>query len=127
MTSASDPSILELEARSERGEPKAHYMLGKRYFEGDGVRQDLVKAAELTRFAAENGIMEAQYTYGYFCCYGLGVPTDKIQAIRWYRKAASVAVPPLTAMTWYPAAHTTSASMRSSNWRSILMRQRSCA
>lgn len=46
---------------------------------------------------------------------------------RWYRKAASVAVPPLTAMTWYPAAHTTSASMRSSNWRSILMRQRSCA
>ena len=64
MTSESAPSILELEARSERGEPKAHYLLGKRYFEGDGVRQDLVKAAELTRFAAENGIMEAQYTYG---------------------------------------------------------------
>lgn len=71
-----EPTLLELEARCERGDAEAQYILGKKYYEGDGVPQDYDRAADLLRTSAEAGDAAAQYTYGYMCCYGIGVPVD---------------------------------------------------
>lgn len=65
-----EPSVLELTARSERGDPEAQYLLGKRYYGGEGVESDLQKAVILISSAADAGFPDAQYTYGYFKCMG---------------------------------------------------------
>ena len=89
MSDSHGSSILELKSRIERGDTFAMSVLGKKYYEGDGVDKDIDMAVELMKLAADGGQKEAEYTYGYFCCYGIGVPTDKIQAIKWYRKSAN--------------------------------------
>jgi len=37
---------------------------------------------------AEAGDAEAQYSLGVMYAYGEGVPRDKTEAVKWYRKAA---------------------------------------
>ena len=62
------PTLLELTARSERGDADAQYILGKKYYEGDGVEKDVDRAADLLKSSAESGNPAAQYTFGYMCC-----------------------------------------------------------
>lgn len=55
VTMSDEPSVLELTARSERGDPEAQYLLGKRYYGGEGVESDLQKAVILISSAADAG------------------------------------------------------------------------
>ena len=43
---------------------------------------------EARRHAAEQGDADAQFTLGFRYEYGLGVPQDDAEAVRWYRLAA---------------------------------------
>ncbi len=63
------------------------YEEGLKYFTGDGVNQDSVKAAKLFKEAAEQGHAESQFSLG--VCYSLGVfgEKDQVAAAAWYRKA----------------------------------------
>ncbi len=67
---------------------KAEYELGEKYFEGDGVPQDLNKAIEYYRKAAEQGHAGAQYQLGWLYTVGLGVPQDYAEGFKWYSKSA---------------------------------------
>src|SRR3546814_8809251 len=50
---------------------------------GRGVERDLVKAAELYRAAAEQGLAEAQHNLGYLYERGLGVGRNPAEAAVW--------------------------------------------
>lgn len=67
---------------------EAQYKLARKYDRGDGVRQDLLRAAQLYRSAAEEGHTDAQYNLGVMYFRGEGVSQDRLQAAEWYRLAA---------------------------------------
>jgi TPR repeat protein len=46
------------------------------------------KAAAWIRLAASEGTREAQFNFGRMCDKGIGVPRDRVEAVKWYRKAA---------------------------------------
>ena len=56
----------------------------------DDLRKgDYAAAAKELRPLAEHGDAEAQYRIGRMYQYGAGYPTDKAQAVAWYKKAAA--------------------------------------
>jgi TPR repeat protein len=73
---------------AEQGHAAAQYMLGWRYFHGEGVARDYTQMAFWLRKAAEQGNAQAQYNLGDLYHDGQGVPQDYAQAALWYRKAA---------------------------------------
>ena len=77
-----------VETRASRGEPKALYVLGKRYFDTAMSRRDYNRAARLIVSAASKGDVAAQTAMGLLYQHGLGVAKDNQQAIRWLRRAA---------------------------------------
>jgi len=81
-----------LEKAAEKGHAEAQYELGRLYFHGHGVSQDLTKAAEWTRKAAEQGVAEAQFNLGASYYNGDGVSQDYSKAVEWFRKAAEQGV-----------------------------------
>ncbi|MBQ2620747.1 MAG: SEL1-like repeat protein [Thermoguttaceae bacterium] len=80
--------IKKLKARGKAGDAEAIFELAKKYFNGDGVPEDKVKAVKLYRKAAEQGNAESQFKLGVCYMSGEGVPQDKSEAVKWYRKAA---------------------------------------
>jgi TPR repeat protein len=70
------------------GDASAQYMLGKSYFNGQGVTQDQAQAAALWRRAADQGYAPAQLLLAYSYHRGTGVPRDYAQALALYRKVA---------------------------------------
>jgi hypothetical protein len=81
-------SEFSLEERSQRGEARAQYLLGKRYFDHAVRPQDYVLAAKLIRQAAEQGYARAQTGLGLLYENGIGVPLSYPQAIKWFQRAA---------------------------------------
>ena len=80
--------IKELNEKGKAGDTEAMCELAKKYFNGDGVPEDKVKAVKLYQKAAEQGNAGAQNMLG-DCYYdGDGVLEDKVEAVRWLRKAA---------------------------------------
>lgn len=67
---------------------KAFYWLGKCYFCGYGVEQDLNLAFDWYTKAAEHGDINAQFRLANCYWQGWGIDTDKKLAVHWYRKAA---------------------------------------
>lgn len=65
------------------------YQNGRKYYYGQGVAEDNVKAVEYFTQAAEAGLAKAQYLLG--TCYkeGWGVKKDIQKARYWYEKAAA--------------------------------------
>ena len=64
-------------------------MLGTLYENGDGVKRDFFKAADLYRLAARQGNdAGAQYALGNLHYNGRGVAHDYDAAVRWFRMAA---------------------------------------
>jgi TPR repeat protein len=61
----------------EKREPKAMYQLAKRYFYGDGVKQDYVAAQMWYGLAAEGGQSMAKYELGKMYLYGIGIDKDE--------------------------------------------------
>ena len=81
----------ELYAQASEGEdsyPPAICALGLCCELGAGVEQDMPRAVELYREAAERGYVPAQCNLG-FCYYrGIGVEEDDAQAAQWFARAA---------------------------------------
>ncbi|MDG2487417.1 MAG: tetratricopeptide repeat protein [Roseibacillus sp.] len=83
-------SLLEgIKTSASIGNADAQCLLANFYKEGDGVTQNLVKAAQLYRMAAEQGHDQAQLKIAY--CYrdGLGVMQDNVKACIWFAISAS--------------------------------------
>ena len=76
---------------------KAQYNLGVCYETGRGVEQDIKKAVELFRKAADQGHAMAQYNLGHCYRTGEGVEKDIKKAAEWYRKAADQGYEPAKA------------------------------
>jgi S1-C subfamily serine protease len=76
-------------AGAQKGDPESQFLLGARYWRGDGLPED--KNAGLTWFraSAEKGFAKAQLKLGSVYQNGDHVKTDSTMALHWYRRAAS--------------------------------------
>ena len=52
------------------------------------MKKDFARAAKSFRKAAEQGFPQAQGMLGLMYFNGQGVPKDRAEVVRWYRKAA---------------------------------------
>ena len=78
-----------LEPAASKGNARAQYLLGKLYLSGEGVAAaDPVKAAALTKAAADQLLVEAQVDTCAFYYQGVGVPKDLVQAYVYANLAA---------------------------------------
>jgi TPR repeat protein len=78
-----------LEPAATKGIARAQFLLGKLYLTGEGVAAaDPVKAAAVTKAAADQGIPEAQVDTCAFYYQGVGVPKDMVQAYLYANLAA---------------------------------------
>ncbi|MDQ7247227.1 tetratricopeptide repeat protein [Dongia sedimenti] len=78
-----------LEPAASKGIARAQFLLGKLYLSGEGVASpDPVKAAALTKAAADQGLVEAQVDTCAFYYQGVGVPKDLVQAYLYANLAA---------------------------------------
>src|SRR5205085_2446690 len=80
---AAEEKIIDLKtlkSRAAKGDPGAQDMLGNHYEEGDGVKQDSVKAAKWYYRSAQQGYAKAQSDLGVLYLRGDGVPQDYEQA-----------------------------------------------
>ena len=66
----------------------AQNVLGRMYWQGQGVQRDFNKALLLFRKAAKQNLPNAQNNLGTMYAAGEGVPQDFKQALFWIRKAA---------------------------------------
>ena len=79
----------ELAPRMAAGELGAQAELAARYGQGYGVKQDLAKAIDLLRAAADKGNADAQFFLASAYAAGQGVPQNDLQAFMLYEKAAA--------------------------------------
>ncbi len=68
--------------------PETICSFGQMAYDGDGVEQDYVAAANWYKIAAEQGSARAQHNLALMYENGEGVPRDLAEAARWYRMAA---------------------------------------
>ena len=68
---------------AQEGIPAAEYNLGVLYEKGQGVPQDLAKAASFYRKAADQGVTTAQLALGRLNAGGRGMPKDYIESYKW--------------------------------------------
>lgn len=78
-----------LEHRAIRGDAKAQYLLGKRYFDDALSQRDYAEAALWIGKAAAQGDVKAQTGMGLLYEHGLGVPKNYGEALKWLRRAAA--------------------------------------
>lgn len=64
------------------------FMIGKMYFDGNGVKQSYSKAFNSFLVAAENGNDNARYYVGMMCMKGNGVPKNETTATEYLIKSA---------------------------------------
>jgi hypothetical protein len=69
-------------------DPETICSFGQMAFDGDGVEQDYIAAANWFRIAAERGNSRAQHNLALMYENGEGVPKDCSQAAKWYHMAA---------------------------------------
>lgn len=77
-----------LEKSAEQNHSKAQLYLANFYFQGIGIEPDLDKAKQLLLKAAETDA-QAQYIIGESYYFGNHVAEDKIEAKKWFEKAAN--------------------------------------
>ena len=80
--------IKKLKAKGKAGDAEAIFELAKKYYYGDGVPEDKVKAVKLYQKAAELGNAKAQNNLSVCFYNGVGLPEDKSEAVKWWTKAA---------------------------------------
>lgn len=78
----------DLERRVAGGDLSAQAELGARYGRGEGVPQNIDKAMELIRAAAEKNNLDALYYLGLSYATGTGVPKNEVQAVLFFENAA---------------------------------------
>ena len=74
---------------AEQGDADAQFLLGRRYFNGEGVPPDYQEAVKWYRLAAEQGYAMSQFSLGGMYAIGQGVREDYVQAHKWISLAAS--------------------------------------
>jgi localization factor PodJL len=74
---------------AERGDPSAQFIVATRYLDGEGVTQDVTRAAHWYQKAARAGLAPAQYRLATLFERGRGVPKDSATALIWYERAAA--------------------------------------
>src|SRR4051794_26144099 len=75
---------------ANQGLAEAQFKLGVRYFEfGKQARENYTTAFTWFYRAANQGIAEAQFNIGLMYQLGRGVPTNKVEAYKWYNVAAA--------------------------------------
>ncbi|MBQ3349488.1 MAG: SEL1-like repeat protein [Thermoguttaceae bacterium] len=80
--------IKKLKAKGKAGDAEAIFELAMKYYNGNVVPEDKVKAVKLFQKAAELGNVKAQCNLAICYMKGYGVPVDKAEAVKWLRKAA---------------------------------------
>ena len=78
-----------LRSAAERGEASAQFIVATRYLDGEGVTQDVTRAAHWYQKAALAGLAPAQYRLATLFERGRGVPKDTATALIWYERAAT--------------------------------------
>ncbi len=81
--------LAEIRAEADKGDAKARYELGRAFFSGTlGVVKDEAEAVKWFRKAAEQNVVDAQFSLG--VCYdsGEGVAKDEVEAYKWWLLAA---------------------------------------
>ena len=73
--------------KAVQGDASAQFALGVMYVNGEGVRQDYVKAREWYEKAAAQGNARAQLALGVMYVNGYGVRQDNVKAREWFGKA----------------------------------------
>ncbi len=66
----------------------AHHNLGLMYLNGTGVIQDHVRAYELFKLSAEQGIVPAQFNLGVMYANGWGINRNLVYAHMWFNLSA---------------------------------------
>jgi TPR repeat protein len=91
-TAPATSQLSSLIEKAEHGDSKAQFELGGRYERGISVKQNIERAFEWYRKAADEGLPQAQFRLGSSYEYGFngrsGFKPNAAEAIRWYRKAA---------------------------------------
>jgi TPR repeat protein len=75
-------------AAAEKGSAEAQWLLGRCYFLGEGVKQDLDESVKWIRKSADQGCALAQNNLGLMHGEGTGVQKNLAMAREFYRKAA---------------------------------------
>ena len=78
-----------LRSAAERGEASAQFIVATRYLDGEGVTQDVTRAAHWYQKAALAGLAPSQYRLATLFERGRGVPKDTATALIWYERAAT--------------------------------------
>ena len=79
-------------AAGEQGDANAQFELGLKYFQGQGVQQDYLRAAELFTRAADEGHALARNNLGTMYLIGFGVAQNIGRAAKLYKLAANQGV-----------------------------------
>ena len=77
-----------LREAAEQGDAAAQFIVATRYLDGEGVIQDVTRAAHWYQKAAQAGLAPAQYRLATLFERGRGVPKDAATALAWYQRAA---------------------------------------
>lgn len=77
-----------LRRAAANGDAKAQFVIASRYLDGEGLTQDVTKAAYWYQEAASRGLAPAQYRVATLFERGRGVPKDVATAMVWYERAA---------------------------------------
>ncbi len=86
--SSGQESFEDIKTKAEKGDAQAESILGYRYSEGKGVKQDYAEAVKWLRKATDQGDAAAQFNLAYCYREGKGVTQDYAEAVKLYRKAA---------------------------------------
>lgn len=89
----SEKSNEELGNYSDDGDAEASIELGTRYYTGEGVEQNYIKAAQFFRRAEAFGNVTAQYNLGVMYDNAFGVEHDENKAFEYYQKSAEQGFP----------------------------------
>ncbi|RZS54944.1 tetratricopeptide repeat protein [Sphaerotilus mobilis] len=95
-------SVAVLQGQADQGDRSARTRLARRYETGEGVPQDVGKAAQLYEQAAHLGDPDAQFALAAMFREGRGVEQDRLFSLVWLRKAATNGHPQARAMVGLP-------------------------
>jgi len=83
-------AVIEL---CEKGDPEMCAFLGKEFYYGWNVPQDLDRALRYLTVASESGDAISQFTLGFMYLTGRGTERDQDKALKWFLLAADQGVP----------------------------------
>ena len=77
----------------EEGDPETCAFLGKEFYFGWNIPQDLDRALRYLTVAAENGDAMSQFLTGFMYWSGRGTEPDQDKALEWFLPAAEQGIP----------------------------------